>query len=109
MAVLFNPFLIPIVALIGYFLYRMVDSIAQAMSASSQHRDDAELKMTLANRGMSAEEIQRVVSVGREPGRGNFDETAPYPQQAPLHQTNAYYGEPLPPHKRPSQTAAAVD
>lgn len=54
-------FAIPIVALLGTFVYLSIQVVAQAMCEASKHRSDAELKITLAQRGMSAEEIERVV------------------------------------------------
>ena len=59
---LFNPFLIPIVAIVAYFVYCLVDSISKHAAAASKHRADAELKMTLAQQGMSADEILRIVN-----------------------------------------------
>lgn len=93
MAVLFNPFLIPIVAIAGYFLYRIVDSCNKSHAETVKHKADAELKITLAQRGMSPSEIERVVMAGRDQATGAENaEPAEY-----------QFTTPLPPNKRPSQ------
>lgn len=48
-----GAFAIPIVAVISYYWYR-----------ATKARADAALKQTLANRGMSAHEIERVMESG---------------------------------------------
>jgi hypothetical protein len=84
---LFNPFLIPIVAIGGYFLHQIICSIAESYTATSKHRADTELKMQLVQRGMSASEIERVLTA-----------TAGGKTTAPEED----FGAPMPPHKRPT-------
>lgn len=71
-------FSIPIVALVSFFLYSTIDALAKASTEAAKHRSDNELKMVLAQRGMSAAEIERVVAakpggtVGEEPLDGQY-------------------------------------
>jgi hypothetical protein len=103
-SLLFNPFLIPIVAIIGYFAYRIIDSIAVAHRESSKHRQDTELKMVLAQRGMSAEEILRVVNADVSDQRRD-SASASYPGD---YQQAGYQppGGAMPPRKRPGTPLA---
>lgn len=84
---LFNPFLIPIVAIGGYFLHQIICSVAESYTATSKHRADTELKMQLVQRGMSASEIERILSatVGGAVSEPRED-----------------LGAAMPPHKRPT-------
>lgn len=85
----FAVFLIPIVAVVGYFLFRTIEAIAKASVESERHRSDNDLKKTLAQRGMSAAEIERVLAA--KPG-GSVDD-------ARFTHDSAQPGAPLPPHK----------
>lgn len=62
---LFNPFLIPIVAIVGYFGYKAIEAVSHSYTAVARHKSENELKLVLAQRGMSADEIVRVVSAGQ--------------------------------------------
>lgn len=61
MAIFASAFVIPIVAIGGVFLWMTVQAILTGVSDIVKHRNEIELKQTLADRGMSAEEIERVV------------------------------------------------
>ncbi len=65
-SLLFNPFLIPIVAIVGYFGFKAIEAVSSSCTAVSRQKSETELKLVLAQRGMSADEIIRVVSAGRE-------------------------------------------
>lgn len=64
---------IPMVAIGGVFLWLMVQAIVTGVQGIVKHRNEVELKQMLVDRGMSVEEIERVVratSFNRdEPGR----------------------------------------
>ena len=64
-------FSIPIVALVSFFLYSTIYDLAKASTEAAKHRSDNELKMVLAQRGMSAAEIERVVAA--RPGTNDGD------------------------------------
>lgn len=63
---MFSPsaivFMVPIIATVGFFIFIVVQAIANSLSSVAKHRADAELKIVLAQRGMSAEEIVQVVT-----------------------------------------------
>lgn len=61
MSLLATPFTIPIVAIACVFLWLIINSIVSGVRGIVKHRNEVELKQTLANRGMSADEIERVV------------------------------------------------
>lgn len=93
----FAVFLIPIVAVVAFFIFRTVEAVAKATSDAQKHRSDNELKMTLAQNGMSAAEIERVIAA--KPGMNRADlESDP---QTP------FPGSPLPPHKNASHKNAS--
>ena len=91
---LFSPFAIPIVAILATFGYLAVHAIAQAVCKAKMHRVDAELKMALADRGMSAAEIERVVTAKSKGGGKRCSPTAARYTTARTTPTS-----PLPPHK----------
>lgn len=62
MSLFASPFSIPIVALIGVFGWLIVHSIVQSVQGIVRHRNEVELKQMLCDRGMSADEIERVVN-----------------------------------------------
>ncbi|WP_164103204.1 fructosamine kinase family protein [Candidatus Laterigemmans baculatus] len=86
---LFSPFAIPVVAILGAFTYLVIQAVAQAISQARRHRMDVELKIALAERGMSAAEIERVVTA--MPARSGKDFPEPSERATP--------SSPLPPHK----------
>lgn len=85
----FVVFLIPIVALICVFVFRAVEAIAKSSSEAAKHRSDNELKMVLAQRGMSASEIERIVAA--KPGMN--------PDDYPIADESARASGALPPNK----------
>lgn len=97
MTMLFSPFAIPIVAILATFGYLAVQAVAQAVCASRKHRVDAELKIALAERGMSAAEIERVVTA--TPGGGGKEFPSPSERSPSERSTPSF---PLPPHKHPA-------
>lgn len=61
MSMFFSAFAIPIVAIIGVFVWMSISAIAEAAQSIVKHRNEIELKQMMVDRGMSAEEIERVV------------------------------------------------
>ena len=67
-----SPFAIPIVLIVSVFFYSCIAAIANCAQSIVKHRNEVELKQQLVDRGMSAEEIERVVmatTVGDEKKR----------------------------------------
>jgi len=62
MSLFMSPFAIPLVAIIGVFSWLCISAIVSGVQSIVKHRNEIELKQQLAERGMSAEEIERVVS-----------------------------------------------
>ncbi len=60
MAIFASPFAIPIVAIGSVFLWMIVQAIVAGASDIVKHRNEIELKQTMVDRGMSADEIERV-------------------------------------------------
>ena len=61
MPVFASSFVVLIVVFGCVFLWLIVQAIVTGVSDIVKHRNEIELKQTLADRGMSAEEIVRVV------------------------------------------------
>ncbi len=61
MSFLAFPFSIPIVAIVCTFAWLIISSIVSGVQGIVKHRNEVELKQMLVDRGMSAEEIGRVV------------------------------------------------
>lgn len=69
MSIFSNPLSIPIVAIVSVFGWLIINSVVQGARAIVKHRNEVELKQSLVDRGMSADEIERVVSATAiEPG-----------------------------------------
>jgi hypothetical protein len=66
MAFFTSPMAIPIVSVLAVFSWFIISSVAESMASVARHRVDAELKQTLAMRGMNAEEIERVINAGKK-------------------------------------------
>lgn len=89
---LVNPVAIPIVAIVCVFTSLIVSAIVQAVSQIVKHRNEIELKQSLVDRGMSADEIERIIHAspaktkknGCSIGRSNVDlgERTPHKYQA---------------------------
>jgi hypothetical protein len=63
-----SPFAIPICAIVGVFAWLCISAITGSVQHIVQHRNEIQLKQLLAERCMSAEEIERVVMArGHEP------------------------------------------
>lgn len=88
---LFTLFAIPVVAVLGVFTYLIVQAVAQSVCEASKHRADAELKIALAQRGMSAAEIEQIVAA--RPGATSH--RAPYANERQTPSTA------MPPQKEP--------
>ncbi len=61
MSLFASPFAIPIVAIGSVFLWMIVQCIVSGVQGIVKHRNEVELKQMLVDRGMSADEIERVV------------------------------------------------
>jgi len=62
-----SPFAIPIVAIVCAV---GIPVIAQAWCSWAKHKDNCMLKESMVARGMSADEIERVIAAGDESQRG---------------------------------------
>jgi hypothetical protein len=95
MPIMFSPsvivFMVPIIAIVGFFIFIVVQAVANSLSSVAKHRADAELKIVLAQRGMSAEEIVQVVTA-----KVNADGGSTSQQRVGLGHSEAH---PLPPRK----------
>jgi hypothetical protein len=58
---LLSPFAIAAVAIIGVFIWLNISAIAAAVQNIVKHRNEIELKQMLIERGMTAEEIERII------------------------------------------------
>ncbi len=61
MSLFMSPFAIPIVAIMSVFAWMIVTAIVSGVQGIVKHRNEVELKQMLVDRGMSADEIERVV------------------------------------------------
>ena len=61
MSLFASPFSIPIVAILGVFLWLIVQAVVSSVQSIVKHRNEIELKQTLVQRGMSADEIERII------------------------------------------------
>lgn len=61
MNVFASPFSIPIVAIGGVFIWMIVQAIVTTVRDIVKHRNEIELKQSLVDRGLSVEEIERVL------------------------------------------------
>lgn len=62
MQIFYSPFAIPIVAIIAVFGWMSVAAVADSVRKIVKNRDEIQLKQMLADRGMSADEIERIVA-----------------------------------------------
>ena len=56
-----SPIAIPIVAIVSVFGYLCISALASSVQSIVKHRNEVELKQQLVDRGMSADEIERVI------------------------------------------------
>lgn len=84
--VFMTPFGIPIAGIIGVFGWLAVASISEAVAKVMCNRNDSELKLELLARGMTAEEVKRVVEAGRdgEPTEHEHHAHGQHPRHAPV-------------------------
>ena len=61
MNLLVNPIAIPIVAITSVFAFLIISAIVDGVSQIVKHRNEIELKQSLVDRGMSADEIERII------------------------------------------------
>ncbi len=61
MNMFYSPFAIPVIAIVSVFTWLLVRAIVSGVQAIVKHRNEVELKQMLVDRGMSVEEIERVV------------------------------------------------
>ena len=59
-----NPFVIPIVAIVAGVA---IPTISSAWVDQEKHKEECELKRLMIERGMSVEEIERVVAANKPP------------------------------------------
>lgn len=72
MSFFLSPFSIAIVAIIGAFTWQISNAIVAGVREIVKHRNEIELKQSLVARGMSADEIERIVqATSTEISRGN--------------------------------------
>lgn len=62
---------IPIVAIGSVFLWLIIFTIVTSVREIVKHRNEVELKQSMVDRGMSADEIERVLQASS--GRGEKD------------------------------------
>jgi hypothetical protein len=56
-----SPIAIPIVAIVSVFGFLCISALASCVKSIVKHRNEVELKQQLVDRGMSADEIERVI------------------------------------------------
>lgn len=61
MNLLVNPIAIPIVAITSVFAFLIISAIVDGVSQIVKHRNEIELKQSLVDRGMSVDEIERII------------------------------------------------
>ncbi len=61
MSFFLSPIAIPIVSIVGVFGYLCISALLTSVQSIVKHRNEVELKQQLVDRGMSADEIERVV------------------------------------------------
>ncbi len=61
MNLFYSPFAIPIVAILAVFTCSLVSLITSSVRSIVKHRNEVELKQSMIDRGMSADEIERVI------------------------------------------------
>ncbi len=57
----FSPFSIPLAAIVGAFAWLIISAVATSVRDIVRHRNEVELKQSMIARGMSADEIERVL------------------------------------------------
>lgn len=75
--IFFTPFGIPIIAIISVFTWLIVASISEQVGKVMRHKANTDLKLELMARGLSSEEIVRIVEAGREYGEGEAGKVVP--------------------------------
>ncbi len=68
MSLFASPFSVPIIAIGGAFAVAIVKSIVSSVKEIVKHRNEIELKQSLVDRGMSADEIERIVRATHKNG-----------------------------------------
>lgn len=56
-----SPIAIPVVAIVSVFVFLCISALANSVQSIVKHRNEVELKQQLVDRGMTADEIERVV------------------------------------------------
>ena len=62
MSLFMSPYAIPLVAIIGAFTWLCMLVVVNGVRSIVRHRNEIELKQQLVDRGMTADEIERVVA-----------------------------------------------
>ena len=73
MSLFASPMAIPIVGTMCVFAWLIVQAIVSGASSIVKHRNEVELKQMLVERGMSADEIERVVRAKGDGGEDTWD------------------------------------
>lgn len=64
-----SPIAIPVVAIGGVFLWMIIEAIVTNARDIVKHRNEVELKQSMVDRGMSADEIERVLRASNSKSR----------------------------------------
>jgi hypothetical protein len=64
-----SPIAIPVVAIGGVFLWMIIEAIVTNVRDIVKHRNEVELKQSMVDRGMSADEIERVLRASNSKSR----------------------------------------
>ena len=57
----YSPFTIPIVAIAGTFIWLSISAMAKVVYGIVRHRNEIELKQAMIERGLKADEIERIL------------------------------------------------
>ncbi len=60
-----SPFSVAIIGTVGVFAWLSIHAIANAVRAIVKNRDEVQLKQSLVERGMTVDEIERIVAATR--------------------------------------------
>lgn len=56
-----SPFIIAVLAIGGLFVWMIIQAIVTTVRDIVKHRNEIELKQSLVDRGLSADEIERII------------------------------------------------
>lgn len=61
MSFFLSPLAIPVCAIIGIFSWMCISAIVNSVQSIVKHRNEVELKQQLVDRGLSVDDIERIV------------------------------------------------